>query len=191
MKKLLLIAALLLGLNATPAPLKADCFYVGGFAGANWIQSNVHHFDFSYKTGYMLGGNFGYRWSCTGFRIEGEYSYRKNRITQIRFNGFHLGVHGHQRYYAGMGNLYYDFCVPDSYVTPFVGAGVGWYDQRINIERNTFSAEGTESKVAWQLLAGLTYEVNACYSIVLSYRMLKPAEKFFNHGATLGANYNF
>lgn len=188
MKKLLFLAALLLGCATTS--LKADSFYIGGFAGANWIQSNVHHFEFHYRTGYMFGGNFGYRWDCTGFRVEGEYSYRKNRITGINFNGFSLGHHGHQRYYAGMGNIYYDFCLPDTYVTPFVGVGAGWYDQRINLEHSILSTD-IERKVAWQILAGLAYEVNRCYDIVLSYRMLKPEDKFYNHTASLGVNYKF
>lgn len=189
MKKLLLLTGLLAVFSCSF--LKADNFYVGGFTGGNWIQDNEHHINLDYKAGYIIGGNFGYRWTCSGWRIEGEYSYRKNRIKHIKFDNISLSVHGHQRYYLGMGNLIYDFYLPNTYVTPYIGGGVGWYEQRINISQNSFNAEGTERKVGWQILAGLAYEVDSCYSVLLSYRMFKPVDKYFNHGLTLGVNYNF
>lgn len=189
MKKFLLIAGMMAAMSFSS--LKADNFYVSGFTGGNWIQDNEHHIDFNYRAGYIIGGNFGYRWTCSGWRIEGEYSYRKDRIKNVRFDHKRVGVHGHQRYYLGMGNLLYDFYLPDTYVTPFIGAGLGWYDQRINFSHKHLRALNMEKKVGYQILAGLSYSANSCFSVDFVYRMFKPQKKFFNHGITAGVTRHF
>lgn len=192
MKNFLLSFSLLVG------ALHADNFYVGGFAGINYIQDNTKLL-YHYNMGYMTGGNVGYRWYCSGWRIEGEYSYRKSRIKHRRkedHEGKH--VHAHQIYYAGMGNLYYDFYLPNTWLTPYIGGGVGWYQERIRYEhlnekrRRHFTDAGLETGIAWQLLVGMSYEVNCMWSCNLTYRMLKPCNlKFYNHGLTAGIRYDF
>lgn len=119
MKKLLLTLALMLGLGTTS--LKADNFYVAGFAGTNWIQDYLKHIDLNTKIGYTYGGSFGYKWACSGWRVEGEFAYRKNTINHFKFRRFSTGAHGRQSYTSGMGNIFYDFCLPNTWITPFIG----------------------------------------------------------------------
>lgn len=186
------MAAMMLGLGMTS--LKADNFYVGGFAGANWIQDYTKNYDFSYKVGYTYGGAFGYRWACSGWRVEGEFTYRKNTIKHmsIRHLNLEFSNHGHQSYWSGMGNIIYDFCLPQTWITPFIGVGAGWYEQKINVSDNRqFHACDRGNDIAWQFLTGIAYEVNTCYSVLISYCLFKPQSRFYSHSARAGVNYNF
>lgn len=186
MKNFLFAALLLCGLATTS--LKADSFYVGAFGGGVWIQDDLDYFDLDYHPGYTYGGSAGYQWSCSGWRVEGEFAYTRNRIKRFEFGPIEFRVHGRQSYYQGMGNIIYDFCIPTSYCHPFVGVGGGWYQQRIELENGGFVKE---DDIAWQLLAGLSYEVNCCYSIELTYVLFKPRQEFYLHNARLGCNYHF
>jgi opacity protein-like surface antigen len=190
MKKFFWLTACMIAMSLNA--LYADNFYVAGFAGANYIQDNSD-LKYHYTMGYMMGGNVGYRWQCSGWRIEGEYSYRKSRIKHRRHESFSgRSVYAHQIYYAGMGNLYYDFFLPNTWLTPYVGGGCGWFQQNIRYRHRSFYDEGITTGIAWQLLAGLSYEINCMWSCNITYRMLKPCKlKFYNHGITGGVRYDF
>lgn len=204
------MAGVLLGLASVP--LHADNFYVAGFAGGNYIQSNVDALKYHYDWGYITGGNIGYRWSCSGWRLEGEYSFRKDRIRAIHRDHAKHGaeVLAHQNYYAGMGNIYFDFYLPNTWLTPFIGGGVGWFQQTVRFEKIRFNRhphrkhktqtaileadEGIKTGIAYQILVGMSYEVNCMWSCYMTYRMLKPCRdnlNFFNHSITGGLRYDF
>jgi opacity protein-like surface antigen len=185
MKKLILATLAFLSFNA--ATLQSDNFYVSAFGGGLWIQDCEKHIDFTYNVGYTYGGSLGYRWGCSGWRVEAEFAYRNNRIKEIETRFFQYKTKSHQSYYTGMGNIIYDFCIPTSYVHPFVGVGAGWYQQRITFLHNTFKTDD----IGWQVLVGLSYEVNCCYTVDLTYCMFKPKDDFYTHNARLGVGYHF
>ncbi|MCB1114134.1 MAG: porin family protein [Chlamydiia bacterium] len=185
MKKFLILALATLGLKATS--LTADNFYVSAFGGGTYIQDDEKYIDFTYNLGYTYGGSMGYRWGCSGWRVEAEFAYSKNRIKRIEGFGFDLDVNAHQSYYRGMGNIIYDFCIPTSYAHPFVGVGAGWYQQKIDL----YNFNVKDDDIAWQALAGLSYEINTCYSLDIVYVMFKPKDDFYVHNARLVLRYNF
>lgn len=74
-----------------------------------------------------------------------------------------------------MANVYYDFDL-DSDWTPYVGAGIGY--ARVKASNNISSAGQTDSfskssgNFAWNLTAGITYDLTEDFSIDASYRYM-------------------
>ena len=181
-------------------------FYVGGFGGANFIQtSKKDDFDLKYRTGYAVGGSVGYKW-CQGFRVEAEASYRHNRLKSFEFfegDDFEEDVKGHLSSWSFMANALYDMDLGcwDSCsswdIVPYVGFGIGYARQRIKFsedEDSGFNFHEHEAKngFAWQLIAGLAYEISPCTDIAIEYRFNKgPEKKLYNHTAALAVKYHF
>lgn len=172
------------------APLAAEGFYVGGFAGANFLDLRSQHVkanDHSVRakvcgdTGYAVGLTLGFK-SCYGVRVEGEVAYRRNELNKLKLNFgstkdqthttliSHTKAHGHLRTWSYMGNAYYDFattCV----VSPYVGAGIG-YDEvrgelRVGSEKDTHKRRG----LSWQTMAGLNYDLSDTVALNLEYKL--------------------
>ena len=128
--------------------------YVGGGAGANWLQGsnltaqggNARYFDgvpasrqgnIDFETGFAgavaIGWGFG-----NGLRTEIEGNYRYNNIDKIggfpgpRASSAFRNHDGDVSQYGVMANLYYDFQLPAFFPTmpipfvPYIGGGVGY-----------------------------------------------------------------
>lgn len=100
-----------------------------------------------------------------------------------------------------MANVYYDYltCTP---WTPYVGAGLGTAYLKYNIA-NGF-AKKTVYNLAWQVMGGVTYDVNANWTLDAGYRYADLGQirknfgndqvmkfKVRDHEFMLGARYTF
>ncbi|MBA3958698.1 MAG: porin family protein [Parachlamydiaceae bacterium] len=188
-----------------------DGFYVSGFGGANFIAKKKH---IDFKTGYVVGGAVGYAF-CNNLRLEGEVSYRHNRIKSVSgledFSGFSESVSisssasssssskSHFTTLAYMANVYYDIdtscwdcCCGCGEIVPYIGAGIGYNQQRLRISEGEFNLNGKKSGFAWQLIAGLAYEITPCADISLEYRFLQGSDKkLYNHAVAGALRYKF
>lgn len=233
MKKLIAVLLTTLSL-ASIQNVQADPwqgFYVEGFAGANFAQNKKHDGNkLNLRTGYAVGGALGYGF-CNGFHLEGEISYRHNRIKSIQFNDetFSFGSssssssssssftssdgssgsssgrgHGHVSTIAYMANGYYEFdtscwdcCWGCGEIVPYFGAGIGYAHEKIKISNNfsDFETNNNNNKkkgFAWQLIAGLGYEVACNTDISIEYRFFKGhAKRFYQHFVGATAKYRF
>lgn len=151
---LLMASMMLLGASTAQAWTDAGCcyediccedqtgFYVGTFAGANFISSsNSHHHNSGYhnrrnfNTGYVVDASVGYRW-CHDIRMEFEYAYRSNQgkhrwHESNNRSGSYCSKHKNFVQNAYMFNGFYDIggC-QDWCIKPFVGAGIGYANTR-------------------------------------------------------------
>lgn len=90
------------------------------------------------------------------------------------------GPEGSIEYYSLMGNLIYDF-VPESSFRPFVGAGIGvvYADADISGRLNNLVFGGgvgihdDDTAFAWQLLAGVSFDITQRLTGDVTYRWLK------------------
>ncbi len=172
-------------------------FYVGGFGGANFLQTKKkQEFEYKFRTGYAIGGFAGYKW-CQGFRAEGEVSYRHNRLKSIELLETDICMHGNFSSWSFMANGLYDLnlgCWDSCYgaIIPYIGGGIGYSHQKLKINSHGLHASGTENGFAWQIIAGLGYEISPCTDIDVEYRFLKGhAKHFYNHVVALTAKYHF
>jgi len=190
MKKTLLaacaVAALsLFAANAQAADVTAPApeengFYVSLFGGASFLDDVETDFysggyELNTKTGYIVGGAIGMRiWDP--LRAEVELSYSRWNADDADFHGFKgpdgtYSADGHVSATYLLANLWYDIGTDTSF-TPYVGggAGVGWADADTTFEDFPFGYGDGEAGFAFQLGAGVKFDVTEHIALDVGYR---------------------
>ncbi len=144
-------------------------YYASVWGGGN-VPFNTHP---KLDTGWYVGGAIGYRAPCSCMRYDLSFDYLRNDFDH-HSNDSSEGGSGHHgtalvNKYVGLVNAYYDFCPMGCFV-PFVGGGVGYayIDSQHRHETHRFK----KNAFAWQVGAGVSYEINECWSATASYRLL-------------------
>lgn len=152
------------------------------------------------KTGYLVGGAVGYKFSQVPVRVEGEYTYRNNNIFSGKITddlGEKVKYNVKTVSHTFMGNAYYDIETGTRF-TPYVGlgAGVSRADLRTNVHSKEISADaGVNGKTsfAMQAKAGVNYalcektEVGVEYSYLHNFK----AKNMRNQGVSLNVRRYF
>jgi len=189
MRKLAIAVALSSTLLATPAFARDGAWYVGGEFGAMIVEDTdidvgtrnnaitLNH-DYGYDGDVFIGYDLG------AFRVEGEVSYKKADLdtftTTIPLAGQNTGTFGTSGNAGGntsalsfMLNGMLDFGDDDG-ISGFVGAGVGMARVKMNNARVYQNLapflDGSDSRLAWQVIAGVRQAVTDNIDITVKYR---------------------
>jgi len=212
-RNVLLVSASATSLVAATSTADAASTYVSVFGGASLLQkpglkgvSHTHttttpnhvsytfvsktSLDTSFKTGFVVGGNWGVDWG--NFRTELELAYHSNSSNKTGhlITSYQDGPVGHAltstitsrdsivptditlHAYSLMANAWYDFHNFSSLgITPYIGGGIGLAQVQIGgrlaginlIEKNDYT-------FAWQVGAGASVPVSQDLSLFLDYR---------------------
>lgn len=129
--------------------------------------------------------------------VRGELELNNSLNIKKKFGDDHLKVYKHSL----MANAYFDYltCTP---WTPYVGAGMGASYLKYNM--NGGESKKTKYNFAWQVMGGVTYDINANWTLDAGYRYadLGRIRKNFgdgqitkikvrDHEFLLGARYTF
>lgn len=170
-----------------PPPVVATCdegVYISGAVGIGLPEKLKTEFggDYDMDNALVLNGAIGYDFGSA--RLEAAVGYQKHDLSDFDDDVSILTV---------MGNAYYDIDT-DSSITPYLMAGAGM----AHVE---FSEAGDDDVFAWQVGAGLGFEVAECTTLDLGYRYLKVSEadtdswvgkgKGAAHNVMLGLRYMF
>ena len=169
-----------------PAPVVDTCepgAYVSGSVGIGIPEKldfgGGQKYDMD--TGLALNGAIGYDFGDA--RLEAAVGYQKHDVTD---EGEDLSL------LTVMANAYYDIDT-GSDITPYLMAGAGWAHVDTSWDYND------DDVFAWQVGAGLGFEVAECTTLDLGYRYLRPNKfgpdgdeaKLAVHNIMLGLRYNF
>ena len=179
MKLRKLILASVVGLAATGASADTYLSVFGGYTkpSSTDFQTSSGTVTTDSDDGWGLGIAFGKRLRQVGaknrLRIEGELSYRKNDVKNLKLNGTSMaGPTGSLKSSALMANVYIDFNEQATF-TPYLGAGLGL----VNVDAQSIGATGTpnvlndgDSVFAYQLIAGGGWDVSEKTEIFVEYR---------------------
>lgn len=132
-----------------------------------------------FDNGYDLGVALGYSFTSLGPvtpRLEAEVSYSKASLsTGQAFNasgpvGASFALNGDQTILTGWLNGYFDIPMGWGF-TPFIGAGVGLSDINAKAQIAGFNVlDDSDTSLAWNLTAGMSYDINQRTSLELAYR---------------------
>lgn len=149
--------------------------------------------DTEFDNGFGLTGAVGY--SSGNFRVEAEFSYRKNDLDKLTINSVAVAgvlftglgtfdLDGDTTALGFMANGWYDFYTGTRWV-PFVGAGLGV--ARLNIDIESIAGiptiyDESDTVLAYQAGVGLGYKVTPKTIVSLSYRFFGTADPEFDDG---------
>ncbi len=143
----------------------------------DWSDTATLEFDPGFASGFAAGFNFGM------FRIEGELGYQMNDVDKIKGYDYDYDEYysdkvssGDMSAYSFLGNVYLDFVNP-SPVTPYLTAGMGMATVELN---DVFYEDYDDTVMAYQVGAGLAFQINPHFTIDLKYRYFATEEPDFD-----------
>lgn len=235
-RKLLLITTALASLSLAATSANAAEGYASIFGGVSFLQkphlAGVNHthsttyvfqstqsLDTSFKTGFVVGGNFGVKWD-NGLRTEIELGLRKhssNRHARLRTTYSYGAITGtnaaqntlhltsstdrvadtdlQMRAYSLMANAWYDFDFGMPF-TPYVGGGIGLAQVQIDGSiDSTRIAEKNDVVFAWQVGAGVAFPLTDSIKAFVDYRYFAASDASLRlepgyHGGGIDADFN-
>ena len=166
MKRILLGAASLAALIATPAAARDHSAYFGIEVGPMWANDSKVHIDGddSFKASHKIGvdGDLiaGYDFGIFRAEVEGAYKWAKHDKYKFAGDGSDK-ADGWSRAYSIMGNAMVDLGKNEAF-NFYAGGGVGvaWVSQKFAEGGDSFRA--SDSNLAWQFIAGVRAPVFAC-----------------------------
>lgn len=175
-------------------------WYLGAEGGVNWlstedfVQQGQPAFNAHYYDGYVFGLNGGYAYP-NGLRPEFAFDYRHNGFSRVSGSGFSVLAAGHEEAYTMMGNLWYDFKLPQGWapaLRPYAGVGLGV--ARVGVSGLTTYTQppmslisGYNTNLAYQFGAGVGYEVMPHVTVSADYRFLQAVPGEYNPANGSGA----
>lgn len=220
MKKImgkLSVVFLLSMLLVFPALALADGPYITGLGGYTFVPDLDGEFggqdigQASMSDGWKAGGSLGYDFGS--IRIEAESFYGENDIDSISSALIPtLTGNGEASIFAAMGNIFYDFEMEGSGLTPYLGGGVGWAEVHIQGAGNVTvpskkgpavlsgSSHTHDNGLAYQLIGGVGYSITENLSGFADYRYFRMDKvdlplgiktDLSSHSVNVGVRYNF
>jgi outer membrane autotransporter protein len=208
-----------------PAAAAGDGWYIGAQAGASFLEDAENSGSGSditstTKDGYSVAGAAGYRFG-NGLRADAELGYSRQGFDRLQIradgglgaafgvgslNGATVNATGHISALSLLANLWYDLDLGCA-VKPYAGGGVG--AARISATDVAVSGvtivNGSDTVFAFQLGAGIGYEVLPAAIVSLDYRYFRAVDPTFKdqvlgtsfrseyraHDIRLGVRYQF
>lgn len=178
-------------------PYDSDYFYAQVSGGANFIKIEKEHgIKPHLRTGYVVSGALGYHWH-RGLSLEAEYAYRRSSQSSFWYYGQSFRIPGHFWSSSYMANALLDLPLCDLWPVferflPFLGGGVGYDVQHLQAHAHEFVWRRSDKGFAWQLIAGLSYEMMYNTAFGLVYKFHKgPISAIDNHSLEVGFTYKF
>jgi outer membrane autotransporter protein len=220
-----LAAAMIAAAWTCPVAAAGDGWYIGAQAGGSFLEDAENSGSGSditstTKNGYSLSGAAGYRFG-SGLRADAEFGYRRQGFDRLQIradgglgaafgvgslNGATVNATGHISALSLLANLWYDLDLGCA-VKPYAGGGVG--AAQISATDVAVSGvtivNGSDTVFAFQLGAGVGYEVFPAAILSIDYRYFQAIDPTFkdqvlgtsfrseyhSHDIRLGVRYQF
>lgn len=153
-----------------------------------------------YKNGFVGAAEFGV--SYDAWRLGLEVAYRQNKIKNETTNAV-VRVDGNKVYdkinaLSAMVNVYYDYALTDE-CSLYLGLGLGV--AKTNFVAVNTKVETGKTVFAWQVMAGVAYDINESWTVEAGYRLFNTSKVKmtaqnkikmpFSSSLELGLRYNF
>lgn len=135
--------------------------------------------------GWDLGLAYGFAMD-SGWRVEAEASYHKNKASWVSSGGAWAATNGSASTWNLMANLYYDFHIPCAELIPYVGGGAG--PMRVRMNNNfpgAFAFDDSTWVFGYQLIGGVAYPYCPNIDLFLELRYIGCSEP--NFGSSIGS----
>jgi opacity protein-like surface antigen len=183
------VAAMLL---ATPANAAGSGWYVSLSGGANWMSeegfiasttTDTLTFSPDSDAGWIVAGAVGLSLDnvVKGLRAEAEVGYRQHQVDGVWASsdgGTDSGTLDYDHSTLSiMANVWYDFSIAG--VDPYIGGGIGWAESELDglfVGGDVPAFTASESGFAWQLGAGINFDIAPNMKLGVGYRYMEAPE---------------
>jgi len=156
--------------------VRAD-YGVGQPEQMKWTDSKGKSIKSSLKKSFMYGGGIGYKFNQV-LRADINFQHRRLKRKAMSVPGADKPIELMDNIHrSAFLNAYLDLMDMDSYVVPYLTAGVGYTENKIkNVNRTTASskieAKGRASSIAWQAGAGVILRLTKNVGIDANYKYI-------------------
>lgn len=172
--------------------------------------NSVDNDELSFDIGFGFAAALGYA-TESGFRVEGEIAGRFNEMDEFSNDlGDKFIDDGYISAFSVMANAFYNF-MPDSAVSPFIGAGVGLVGIEVDFDYDDddyyyhdghyhyYDDSDYDTVLAYQLAAGVTFALSEHMKVDVQYRYFAADDPEFDEiemeyttqNAMVGLRYEF
>jgi len=192
LKRIIMVAVLALVLISTSAHAADKGMYVSGNVGLSIIPEldqeiagtlvTTADFDVGFRISGVVGYDFG------AFRVEGEIGYRTNDADDGTIVGLGPGpINGDISTLSFMVNGYFDYHSAFPSLLHYVGVGLGVASIDADISNPLLApfpqiVDDSATVFAYQLIAGLGYNVSPTTTITADYRYFATTDPEFTPG---------
>lgn len=180
------------------SPSEMPSNYVVVRGGPGWADTSTRSpggkgsSEIHFKSEYGINIAYGHRF-FDWLRLEGELGYLDLKLDGHTQNltGQKMDMSGHDEHFTTMLNVYADWHNSTAF-TPFVGAGLGLAQVRLDMKftRSNSEIAETDDKTtvfAYQFMGGVSWAIHQAWELELSYRYYATNDRTHdNHSA---ANY--
>lgn len=174
MKKFIYFTTAIISLITCTQVKAEEGFYVGAMGGINWLEDET-----PLQEGVIVAGSLGYKFP-NRFRLEGEYSYRRNKYSYKRNESY-----GYRTClftsHVTMVHLLYDIPL-ESCFKPYFGCGAGYAIEFINSRKT--------SCFAWDMVVGVAYPITKKLDADVQFRNLH-GKLHDDNSLGIGLRYSF
>lgn len=215
MKRIFILAGCLLALFPRTTLAAQGGWYLSAHGGGSILQSAENEstdgtFNMEFKPGYAFAAALGFDLAETypaygRGRVEVEVAYRQNDLDEMEFQEGGMAAEGEVTVASAMLNTFGEFRETAPYY-PYLGAGVGV--ARIALKDVALGGRGfsddEDTVIAWQVGAGLGWQVTDALVLDLGYRYFSAVNptftdatgeefdsEFDSHTVLVGARLNF
>lgn len=156
--------------------------------------------NIKYKNGFVGAAEFGV--SYDAWRLGLEVAYRQNKINDGKTTNALKNDYNKINALSAMVNVYYDYALTDE-CSLYLGLGLG--AAKVGFTGKRAAAHKTEcakTVFAWQVMAGVAYDINENWTVEAGYRLFNAAKMHvlnlnnkvklpFASSLELGLRYNF
>ena len=150
-----------------------------------------------YKNGFVGAAEFGV--SYDAWRLGLEVAYRQNKFNEGKTTNDLKEVYNKINALSAMVNVYYDYALTDE-CSLYLGLGLGVAKANF-VEKEEAKRETGKTVFAWQVMAGVAYDINENWTVEAGYRLFNTSKvKMANNNKVkmpfassleLGLRYNF
>lgn len=153
--------------------------------------------NIKYKNGFVGAAEFGV--SYDAWRLGLEVAYRQNKINDGKTTNALKRTYNKINALSAMINVYYDYALTDE-CSLYLGLGLGAAKANF-VEKEGAKKECGKTVFAWQVMAGVAYDINENWTVEAGYRLFNTSKvKMANDNKVkmpfassleLGLRYNF
>lgn len=170
----LALSASTIALGAQAQEAASGNKYIAGFGGITTIDDvSASYYGYTAEleidNGFVVGAAAGV--SVSNFDVEAELSYRKADAGDVSVLGYSYAIDGEVNALSALGNAWYNVDFSEK-LNAYLGGGLGF--ARLEAEAPGYTDDSTD--FAWQLGAGLDFELSNGFSLGVGYRYFNVPE---------------